>query len=140
MSSMIVARFDSVPSAKSAAHALFTEGFREDAVSLFRGGRRTGQVQSWGDDPEAQAGQVGYSTAWRAAALAALGALLGTVAAIFLASGDIAVVAGAAVGACAGAAVGAVWAGRRLMAQRNQRLRNVPAADQAVLLAVQVEP
>src|SRR5690606_26889839 len=140
MSSIIVARFDSVPSAKSAAHALFTDGFREDAVSLFRGGRRTGQVQSWADDPEAQAGQVRYSLAWRAAALAAVGALLGTVVAIFLSSGDIAVVAGGALGACAGAAVGAWWAGRSLMMQRDQRLRTVPAADQAVLLAVQVEP
>ncbi|OZI22785.1 hypothetical protein CAL18_08245 [Bordetella genomosp. 7] len=140
MSSIIVARFDSVPSAKSAAHALFTDGFREDAVSLFRGGRRTGQVQSWADDPEAQAGQVRYSLAWRAAALAAVGALLATVAAIFLSSGDIAVVVGGALGACAGAAVGAWWAGRSLMMQRDQRLRTVPAADQAVLLAVQVEP
>src|SRR5690606_30780332 len=140
MSSIIVARFDSVPSAKSAAHALFAEGFREEAVSLFRGGRRTGQVRSWDDDPEAQAGHARYGMAWRAAALAAAGALLGTVAAIFLARGDIAVVSGAVLGACAGAAAGALWAGRRLVTMRNARLHSLPAAEQAVLLAVQVEP
>ncbi|MCD0504023.1 hypothetical protein [Bordetella petrii] len=140
MSSMIVARFDSVPSAKSAAHALFAEGFREEAVSLFRGGRRTGRVQSWDEDPEALADRAGYGMAWRAAALAATGALLGCVAAIFLARGDLAVIGGAAFGACVGAAIGAVWAARRLVAMRNARLHNLPAADQAVLLAVHVEP
>jgi len=70
MSSMIVARFDSVPSAKSAAHALFAEGFREDAVSLFRGDRRAGRVQPWDDDSDTQAGHARYGMAWRAAALA----------------------------------------------------------------------
>lgn len=138
MSSMIVARFDSVPSAKSAAHALFAEGFREEAVSLFRGGQRTGRVQSWDDDPDAQPGHLGM--AWRAAALAAAGALLGTLAAMFLARGDLAVVGGAVLGACAGAAVGALWAGRRWVTRRNARLQSLPATDQAVLLAVQVEP
>jgi len=140
MSSMIVARFDSVPSAKSAAHALFAEGFREEAVSLFRGDRRAGRVQSWDDDADTQAGHARYGMAWRAAALAAAGALLGTVAALFLARGDIAVVGGAVLGACAGAACGALWAGRRLLALRNGRLRNLPVTDEAVLLAVQVEP
>lgn len=140
MSSIIVARFDSVPSAKSAAHALFAEGFREEVVSLFRGGRRTGRVQSWDEDPEAQVGHARYGLAWRAAALAATGALLGTLAAMFLARGDLAVVGGAVLGACAGAAVGALWAGRRLVARRNARLHSLLAADQAVLLAVQVEP
>ncbi|MBO9355570.1 hypothetical protein GG851_16405 [Bordetella petrii] len=140
MSSMIVARFDSVPSAKSAAHALFADGFREEAVSLFRGGRRTGRVQSWDEDPEAQAGHARYGLAWRAAALAAAGALLGTVAAIFMARGDIAVVGGAVLGACVGSAVGALWAGRRLVALRNARLHSLPDAEQSVLLAVLVEP
>ncbi|MBV7485726.1 hypothetical protein [Bordetella sp. BOR01] len=140
MSSMIVARFDSVPSAKSAAHALFAEGFREEAVSLFRGGRRTGRVQSWDEDPEAPAGHVRYGMAWRAAALAAAGALLGTLAAMFLVRGDFAVIGGAVLGACTGAAIGAWWAGLRLMAARNARLHNVPAVEQAVLLAVHVEP
>ncbi|WP_155808320.1 hypothetical protein [Bordetella petrii] len=140
MSSIIVARFDSVPSAKSAAHALLAEGFREEAVSLFRGGRRTGRVQPWDEDPAAQAEDVRYGVAWRAAALAAAGALLGTLAALFLSRGDLAVVGGAVLGACAGAAVGALWAGRRLTELRNAALNSIPAAEQAVLLTVQVEP
>ncbi len=35
MSTMVVARFESVPSARSAAHALITDGFPEEAVCLF---------------------------------------------------------------------------------------------------------
>ncbi|WP_019939945.1 hypothetical protein [Bordetella sp. FB-8] len=45
MSTMVMARFESVPMARSAAHALVADGFTENVVSMFYG-RRPAQGRS----------------------------------------------------------------------------------------------
>lgn len=132
MSLMIVARFDSLPSAKSAAHALVAEGVSEDAVRLLRRARQPGQptpLRQW---------STRFRLAWRAAALAALGTMLATLLALLAGAADLALVAAAVLGACTGASLGAWWAGRWLAVWRMAWLQRVRESGQGAQLAVQV--
>lgn len=139
MSSMIVARFDSVPSAKSAAHALIAEGFREEAVRLFRGEHYAGPSGAWARRTPVRRWSTRFSFAWRTALLAAVGTFVATLGAMLLVRGDLVIVGAAVSGACAGAALGAWWAGRRVSAWRMARLQNLREYGHAVLLAVHAE-
>lgn len=140
MSSMIVARFDSIPSAKSAAHALIAEGFREEAIRLFRGGRHAGPTGSWEPPVPIRRWTTRYRLAWRTALLAASGTSVATLTAILATDSDLAVVGAAVLGACGGAAMGAWWAGRWLAAWRLAWLQSLRESGHGVLLAVQTEP
>jgi len=113
MSVIVLARFDSVASARSAAHALIADGFAEEAVSLFV----SGSSAAPGDDlslrgaPDLDTRMGRHGAAAAAAALAALGALAGAVLGSLPAwGGGMALVAAAAVaGAYAGALLGTLW-------------------------------
>lgn len=139
MSSMIVARFDSVPSAKSAAHALIAEGFREDAVRLFRGASHARPGGEWARNKPARRWSTRFSFAWRTALLAAVGTLMAILCAMGMGRGELIIIAAAVLGACTGAALGAWWAGRRVAARRMAMRRQLREHGQAVLLAVHVE-
>jgi hypothetical protein len=56
MSTMVVARFDSVPMARSAAHALVADGFAEESISMFYGQPRM---------PRARGGLRAWLAGWR---------------------------------------------------------------------------
>lgn len=140
MSSMIVARFDSVPSAKSAAHALIAEGFREEAVRLFRGGRHAGLSGAWKPAMPIRQWATRYRLAWRTALLAAAGTSVATLGALWVTNSDFALVGASVLGACAGAAMGAWWAGRWLAAWRLAWLQSLRESGLGVLLAVHAEP
>ncbi|MVW80105.1 hypothetical protein [Bordetella sp. 02P26C-1] len=132
MSLMIVARFDSLPSAKSAAHALVAEGIPEESVRLFRRARQTARptpFRQW---------STRFRLAWRAALLAAFGTLVATFVALVAGGTDVTLVFAAVIGACMGASMGAWWAGRWLAAWRMAWLQRVRESGQGALLAVQV--
>jgi len=113
MSVIVLARFDSVASARSAAHALIADGFAEEAVSLFLGESSAAPGDDLSlrgaPDLDTRVGRLGAAAA--AAALAALGALAGAaLGALPIWGGGMALVAVAAIaGAYAGALLGTLW-------------------------------
>ncbi|WP_459618160.1 hypothetical protein [Bordetella sp. 2513F-2] len=141
MSTLVVARFDSVPSARSAAHALIADGFREDAVSMFYGdppnAGRDGPLRV-GPDLRTRTGR--YGAVASVAALAMLGALLGVVATLLLGhEGTLALVVGASSGAYVGALAGALWVVAGL--RRAQEAYGAGGVlGRVILVAVQAHP
>lgn len=140
MSCMFVARFDSVPSAKSAAHALIAEGFDEDAVRLFRGGRHAGASRAWEPPIPSPKWSIRYCFAWRTTLLAVLGTSMATFGAILTTQSELVIMASSSLGACGGVALGAWWAGRWLAAWRLAWLQTFRESGHGVLLAVHAEP
>jgi hypothetical protein len=96
---IVIARFDTLPDAASAAHALVGEGFREEAVSVFRAGGR--QAERW-------PGRLVYAAIARAAALGAAGAAVAAAISAVLTMPDAYSVATVAVGALVGSLLGAL--------------------------------
>ncbi|WP_066637998.1 hypothetical protein [Bordetella sp. H567] len=92
MPMIVVARFDTLPDAASAAHALVGDGFREDAVCVFRAAERG---ERW-------PGRLVHAAIARTAALGAAGAAVGVAATVALAIPDPYSVLIAAMGALAG--------------------------------------
>lgn len=92
MPMIVVARFDTLPDAASAAHALVGDGFREDAVCVFRAAERG---ERW-------PGRLVHAAIARTAALGAAGAAIGVAATGVMAIPDAYSVLIAAVGALAG--------------------------------------
>ncbi|ARP82465.1 hypothetical protein CAL12_17670 [Bordetella genomosp. 8] len=88
---ILVARFETLPDAASAAHALVGEGFREDAVCVFR----AAEGERW-------PGQLVHVAMARAAALGAAGASIGVAAAVAMNVPDAYIVLVAAVAALFG--------------------------------------
>jgi hypothetical protein len=97
MPSIVIARFDTLPDAASAAHALVGDGFREDAVSVFRAAERRGE--RW-------PGPLVYAAMARTAAMGAAGAAAGAAVSALSALPDAYGVAIAAVGALVGSLAG----------------------------------
>lgn len=91
---ILVARFETLPDAASAAHALVGEGFREDAVCVFR----AAEGERW-------PGQLVHAAMARAAALGAAGASVGVATAVAMNIPDAYSVLVAAVGALLGSLV-----------------------------------
>ncbi|OZI61321.1 hypothetical protein [Bordetella genomosp. 11] len=98
MPMIVVARFDTLPDAASAAHALVGEGFREDAVCVFRAG----------EPGERWSGRRVRAAIARTAALGAAGAAVGVATTTVMAIPDPYSVLIAAVGALAGSLAAAV--------------------------------
>lgn len=112
MSTIVVARFDSLASARSAAHALIADGFAEEAVSMFHGDSSLGDQGSDGLRGGPELGSVvGRKGAVSVlSAVSALGALIGT--ALFSLpewSDGMALAAGGAAGGYIGAMLGGLW-------------------------------
>ncbi|MFJ1302934.1 hypothetical protein ACILG0_23490 [Pseudomonadota bacterium AL_CKDN230030165-1A_HGKHYDSX7] len=141
MTTIVVARFDSVPSARSAAHALLADGFREDAISILYEDPPKGSRQRRTGGPDLSSPAARYGAVASAAALATLGAILGALAMLTLEDpGSMALVMGAALGAYLGALAGTVWVLtglRRAMATEDE---DEALTERVVLLAVQSEP
>lgn len=145
MSSIVVARFDSVPSARSAAHALVGDGFREEAISILYGDPdRTGRRMSrpaWRFGPDLRTRAARWRAIVSAAALAAIGTLGGVIVPVLTGYGRVGMVVGAALGAYAGALAGTCWMASGLRRARAEAAyAGQLARDRVVLLAVQVHP
>ncbi|MDQ8031648.1 hypothetical protein [Bordetella genomosp. 1] len=142
MTAIVVARFDSVPSARSAAHALLADGFREDAISILYEDPPKASRQHAQSGPDLSTPAARYGAVASAAALATFGAILGALAMLTLEDpGSIALVTGAALGAYLGALAGTVWVLRGV--RRVPVLledEGEPQVERVVLLAVQIEP
>lgn len=102
MTSIVAAGFDSFPAAESAAHALFADGFHEEAVDIFR----------FDDSPDyagpafdATMRRMVYAAVAGSAVLAMAGAAAGTALALLADASTPFSVGAAAVGACAGALI-----------------------------------
>lgn len=135
MSTMVVARFESVPSARSAAHALITDGFPEESICMFYG-NRDARLPA-GPDLSTRSGR--WCAALAVAALAALGALAGLAVALIAGSGwREGAEAAAGVGAYAGALLGALWMAAGLPWQAD--LRRSRQAGREILLVLQLYP
>jgi uncharacterized membrane protein len=98
MPRIVVARFDTLPDAASAAHALVGDGFREDAVCVFRAAERG---ERW-------PGRLVHEAMARTAALGAAGAAVGVAITVLINVPDAYSVLIAAVGALTGSLTAAV--------------------------------
>jgi uncharacterized membrane protein YeaQ/YmgE (transglycosylase-associated protein family) len=123
MPTIIIARFDTLADAASAAHALMAEGFREDSVSVFRGVDRRGE--RW-------PGRLVYTGMLRTVALGTAGAAVAATVSALLSMPDAYAVASAASGALAGSFAGAVLTRIERRAAGEGGLRS-PAAFVAVV-------
>ncbi|WP_144634927.1 hypothetical protein [Bordetella genomosp. 13] len=139
MSTIVVARFDSLASARSAAHALVADGFAEEAVSMFHGESSVGDAGEHslrgGPDLGTAVGRKGAVSV--VAAVSALGALIGT--ALFSLpqwSDGMALAAGAAAGGYLGALLGTLWMVGALPGQAGGL--NSGLFGKTILVAVQV--
>lgn len=141
MTTIVVARFDSVPSARSAAHALLADGYREDAISILYEDPPKGSRQRRTGGPDLSSPAARYGAVASAAALATLGAILGALAMLTLQDpGSMALVMGAALGAYLGALAGTVWVLTGLRRALTAEDEDEALAERVVLLAVQSEP
>ncbi|SAI74335.1 Uncharacterised protein [Bordetella ansorpii] len=141
MSTIVVARFDSIASARSAAHALVADGFAEEAVSMFHGDSSLGDLGEHGLRGGPELGSVvGRKGAVSVlAAVSALGALIG--AALFSLpewSDGMALAAGGAAGGYIGALLGGLWMVGGLPGQAGGLDSGL--FGKAILVAVQVHP
>jgi hypothetical protein len=112
MGVIVTARFESFATAKSAAHALFAEGFREDAVNIFYVGKRGLAPADWGDSVNRATFRTPgsrYSVLTTLALLGMFGAVAGAGAVLAFRGSDLALSAAAALGAFVGSLVGALW-------------------------------
>jgi hypothetical protein len=114
MSVVVTARFESFATAKSAAHALFAEGFREDAVNIFYVGKRglapTDSAQTeQTNEVKSHASGSRYSVLTTLALLGMFGAVAGAGVALAFRGSDLALSGAAALGAFLGSLVGALW-------------------------------
>jgi len=112
MSTIVVARFDSLASARSAAYALVADGFAEDAVSLFYGESSVGDRggRSLRGEPDLSSAAGRRAAAAVVAAVAALGALAGAGLCLLLPWSDPrALAVGGSAGGYVGALIGAFW-------------------------------
>jgi hypothetical protein len=112
MGVIVTARFESFATAKSAAHALFAEGFREDAVNIFYVGKRGLAPADWsgsGNQVAFRARGSRYGVLTTLALLGMFGAVAGAGAALALRGSDLALSGAAALGAFLGSLVGALW-------------------------------
>ncbi len=140
MTRIVLARFDSMASARSAAHALVAEGISEQAVSLLL--EEGSQPVRRHRGPDLNSPSAWYGAIASAAALATLGAMLGAFALLLLhEDGAGLMLVGAAAGAYLGAVIGTVWV---LRGVRRARRRAAEAEEEAVsrgvVLAVQIHP
>lgn len=143
MTRIVLARFDSVASARSAAHALIADGIREDAVSLLReDDARVDKPRSRVQGPDFSTPSDWYGAIASAAALAMMGALLGALAIQLVPDpGRAATLAGAAIGAYAGAVVGTIWVLRGVRRARRRAAEWAEDADsRGVVLVVHIHP
>jgi hypothetical protein len=135
MGLVVAARFDSFAMANSAAHALFADGFREDAVNIFYVG---GRVQAAAEklrlhDPDPVASR--YNALMRVALLGTLGTMAGASIALAFATSALVLLGASSFGAFLGSGVGALWVtGRGRTEAQGGRLR-----PPNVLLTVQTE-
>src|SRR5262245_29663937 len=125
MPMIVVARFDTLPDAASAAHALVGDGFREDAVCVFR-------VAECG---ERWPGRLVHAVMARTAALGAAGAAIGVAVTVPLEVPDAYSVLIAAVGALAGSLAATV-----LTHLKRRRAADGALPSQAALVAVVAAP
>lgn len=137
MSVIVAARFNSFPSASSAAHALFAEGLPESAVSIFYDEPR----QHGHPAAAARDGNTGRAGLWLGAIagsglFAMAGALLGAWAAFELQLQEITLIGATAAGAYLGSLAGAAWILSRLWRECGAAVNRTAA----VLLTVQVKP
>ena len=137
MSLIVAARFDSYPSARSAAYALFAEGFPEAAVSIFYIDPR-GQGHAAAASRRVETRRPTYRFA--AIAGSALFAMAGVLLALWVAFerdiSGIALIVAAAAGAYLGSLAGAAW----LLSHLWHQLNTTADRNAAVVLTVQVEP
>lgn len=141
MSTIVVARFDSLASARSAAHALVADGFAEEAVSMFHGESSVGDTAENalrnGPDLGTAAGRKGAVSV--VAALSALGALVGAaLCSLPQWSDGMALAAGGAVGAYLGALLASLWMVGGLPGQAGGLSSGL--FGKTILVAVQVHP
>jgi hypothetical protein len=114
MGVVVMARFESFATAKSAAHALFAEGFREDAVNIFCVGKH-GLPRPGGGRQESENGKGFRVSGTRSGVLTTLallgmfGAVAGAGIALALNGSDLALSGAAALGAFLGSLIGASW-------------------------------
>jgi hypothetical protein len=132
MSLIVIARFDTLPAAASAAHALVTDGFHEDAVSVFR----VGEGRPSGRRVERWPGRLVYAAMARTAALAAAGAAVGATVAALLAIPDAYGVGLTAVGALAGSLASTLL----VLLERHTARADGSMPPQAAFVAVIAEP
>jgi hypothetical protein len=128
MSVVVTARFESFATAKSAAHALFAEGFREDAVNIFYVGKRGLAQMAWaGTGPPSDVGVhlsgSRSSVLTTLALLGMFGAVAGAGAVLAFRGSDLALSGAAALGAFLASLIGALWiTGRgRLVLESGER-------------------
>jgi hypothetical protein len=132
MSLIVIARFDTLPAAASAAHALVTEGFREDSVSVFR----VGDARAAERRGERWPGRLVYAAMAKTAALAAAGAAVGAAVSALLTMPDAYGVGVAAVGALGGSLAGTLL----VLLERHAAQRDGGMPPQAAFVAVIAEP
>jgi hypothetical protein len=132
MSLIIIARFDSLPAAASAAHALVTDGFHEEAVSVFR----AGDNRMSGRRGERWPGRLVYAAMARTAALAAAGAAVGATVSALMGIPDAYGVGITAVGAL----VGSLASTLLVLFERHAARRDGSVPPQAAFVAVIAEP
>jgi len=139
MTVVVAARFESFPTADSAAHALFAEGFREDAVNIFyvnADGVRTKRVISDDDAAENPNGfSARYGPQASVAGLGMMGAMLGAGVVLTFEGGGLLMLACAAVGAFLGS-----WVGILGFARNHAASTAAARRAHGVLLTAQVDP
>lgn len=130
MSSIVLAGFDSFRAAESAVHALLADGFREDAITVFRV-RESGMGSARDVAPWPR--RMAYLALLETSVFAVLGATVGAAIAVLIDAPDPLGIGAAAIGALAGSLAGALLAAFRSGRAMREQGTPSPVALIAVL-------